>query len=240
VEVVNPAAPGGALSQPFGVSPEALRATQDPGFAATHPEQDPRKPYPGYELSYRAGHELGNLWQRGQSNNMSSDAIGGVAGAGATLGLTYLIDALRRHVFGASPMSGMSRTALSLAGGAGGAVLNHSMRAGMKTGSAAWGEGGFGQDRMRQQLASQILASSLPYDLKSRILRELDQMGGSELSNLARIAAPLAGGMAGAAIAKYIFGDSVLPELIGGFLGFRAGRSAMSSRVNAMGAPMIL
>ena len=239
IEVTAPSSIYGALSQPFGVSPEQFRAVMDPQYRAENPGLDPRRPYPTNQFSYMAGQGLANAWKGLQSNNLSSDAVGAVGGAGLATGLSYLVDAVRHRLLGGQPMSGGSRALIALLGAAGGGVANHMMRAGMKVGSAQWGEEGFMQDRMRHELARKVEDTYLPYDLKSKVLRMIDDLGGSDLLELARIVGPMAGGMAGVAIAKYFFGNSIIPAMLGGALGFAAGRSAFEPRVNAMGLPML-
>jgi hypothetical protein len=238
VEVVDPNAPGGALSRPFGVNPDELRATRDQAFAAANPHLDPRRPYPTNEVGYRMGQGMGNFWRKAQSQPWSSDLIGAGAGALGATGLTYLLDTLGYKFFDKRPMSGKARLLSALAGAAGGAGINHWMRNSVKT-SSAWSADAAQMTMLRQQLAARVMTSQLPYDLKSQVLRMLDRASGRDLSELARMVAPLAGSVVGVAIARFFFGNSFIPEVAGGMLGFAAGRSAFSPRVNAMGMQML-
>jgi len=248
VEVVDPAAEGGALSRPFGVSPESMRAMRDPAYAVMNPGADPRQPYPSDELGFRMGQGVGKYWDQAQRQNWSSNLVGAGAGAAGATALTYLLDAAGYKLFDKRPMRGRTRLLAALIGAGLGAGANHWMRANMKTanygsyrtsGIDNWGADAQQLLAIRQRLASQVTGSALPTDLKSQILRLLDRMGGQDLIALARIVSPLAGSMAGVAVAKFFFGNSFLPSVAGGLLGFAAGHSSLSPRRNAMGMPML-
>lgn len=236
VEVVNPVT-GGASGTPTTLTRDQLRASMDPSFMARYPHLSPHRAWPTDELGYRMGSGLGKFWRKTQSRPWSSNLMGAGAGALGATGLSYLLDALGYRLFDKEPMSGKTRALFALSGLVGGGLLNNYMRKGAS--ASGWSADAHQLMVIRQRLAAQVMGSALPVDLKSQVLRLLDQIGGQQLVELARVVSPLAGSIAGIAIAKFFFGNTYLPSVAGGILGAAAGHSALAPRRNAMGKMML-
>lgn len=244
LEVVDPAEPGG-LDRPHMVTVPQYLSTVDRKYMATHPWEYPRKPYPQEEPMYRMGQGARKMWDSVTSSNTGSGVASGLIGAGGGLAGSYLLDALGYRLFGKKPMGAGGRTLSALAGAliaAGGQqYYRHQAQNQAQPMLKASGMQDDAQElmRIRQFLAAQVMAAPMPMDVKSRVLQMLGNIGGQQLIEISRIVAPLGGAMAGAAIARFLFGGSIIPQMAGSLLGGYFGSSALSPRTNAMGQQMI-
>lgn len=252
LEVVDPSEPGG-LDRPHMVTVPQYLTTVDSKYLGTHPWEYPRHPYPQNEPAYQAGRGARKIWDNLTSTNLGSGAVSGLLGAGGGLAGSYLLDALGYRLFGKRPMGVGGRTLATLAG----ALLTtagqqyyrnnaQSRAAQSQMPQPEMFKTSMAQNpaqlmQLRQQLASQVMSAGMPMDMKTQLLMAIENLAGPQLMALARVIAPIGGAMAGVAIAKFIFGDSILPKLLGGIMGGIMGGSALTPnyRRNAMGQQMI-
>lgn len=251
LQVTDPEIPGGD-KQPSMVTVPQYLASVDPKYLATHPWESTRNPWPQNEPAYRAGQGIRKVWDNLNTTDMGSGIVSGVAGAGGGLAASYLLDSLGYRLFGKKPMGVGGRTLSALAGALLAAGAQQHYRRSARDSVAAYPQpetvkmsfNMLRDDasqlmRTRQFLASQVMAASLPMDIKTQVLQMLDRLGGRQLVELSRFVAPIGGALAGVAIAKFFFGGSFLPQLIGGLTGGYLGNSALRPRLNATGHQML-
>lgn len=249
LEVVDPSELDG-LTRPHMVTVPQYLTTVDSKYMGTHPWEYPRHPYPQDQPAYTAGQGARRMWDNLTSTNLGAGAVSGVAGAGAGLAGSYLLDALGYRLFGKKPMGVGGRALSALAGAAlsaaGHQYLTHSAQNRADQSAAPMHKESFSQNpeqlmQIRQRLASQVMSAGIPMDVKTQLLISLETLAGPQLMALARVIAPIGGSMAGVAIAKFIFGDSILPKILGGLMGGYMGSSALTPnyRLNAMGLQML-
>ena len=234
-------------AKPYMVTVPQYMASADPKYLATHPWEGTSKPYPQNTPAYGFGVGLRNKLYDITSTDTGASLLSGALGAGGGLAGSYLWDALGGKLWGKRPMGTTGRVLSALAGtllAAGGQrYLSNSINGSLTGKSAAFkvSSSMAEYDRLqqiKQQMAAQLMSSNLPLDVKSRILMALQSMAGNDLMSLAQFIAPFGGAAAGAAMAKFIFGDSFLPKLLGGLMGGYMTASSMTPKLNAIGEPM--
>lgn len=251
LEVTDPLNPEGYAKTRNVTVPQYL-STVDDRYLATHPWEYPRA---GSRVENEPAWQIGQALRRGYdtlgSSRLGSGVLSGLVGAGGGLAATFAYDALGNRLFGKEPMGATGRLLAALAAAAlsTGAQQYYRTKAqnavyaketGRKTASFLPVQTNTARlEEIRRELSTKVTLSDLPYDLKTRLLRVIGQAGGSELVTLARVVAPIAGAAAGAALARFVFGDAILPKLFGAVIGGLTGHNALKPRLNSYGRPML-